>query len=96
MRATACPVRCNLQRRQGSNRGARTVVGWFAQAIEAGPGDRYHPPISLLMGRGASSLGYQAGLDADTWDANAESIADSKAIAGFSQLRMKYSLVLRQ
>ena len=30
-------------------RGARTVDGWFAQAIEAGHGDRYHPVISLLM-----------------------------------------------
>jgi 3-hydroxyisobutyrate dehydrogenase-like beta-hydroxyacid dehydrogenase len=30
-------------------RGARTVDGWFAQAIEAGQGDRYHPVISLLM-----------------------------------------------
>jgi 3-hydroxyisobutyrate dehydrogenase-like beta-hydroxyacid dehydrogenase len=27
-------------------RGARTVDGWFAEAIEAGEGDQYHPVIS--------------------------------------------------
>ncbi len=35
-------------------RAARTVDGWFAQAIEAGLGDQYHPVISRLIGaRGA-------------------------------------------
>jgi 3-hydroxyisobutyrate dehydrogenase-like beta-hydroxyacid dehydrogenase len=30
-------------------RGARTVDDWYAEAIAAGHGDRYHPVISLLM-----------------------------------------------
>lgn len=31
-------------------RGARTVDGWFAEAIAAGLGDLYHPVISRLIG----------------------------------------------
>lgn len=31
-------------------RAARTVDGWFAQAIDAGLGDQYHPVISRLIG----------------------------------------------
>jgi len=30
-------------------RGAQTVDNWYAEAIDAGHGDRYHPVISLLM-----------------------------------------------
>lgn len=30
-------------------RGAQTVDDWYAEAISAGHGDRYHPVISLLM-----------------------------------------------
>ncbi|MBI5258551.1 MAG: NAD(P)-dependent oxidoreductase [Burkholderiales bacterium] len=31
-------------------RGARTVDGWFGEAIEAGLGEQYHPVISRLVG----------------------------------------------
>jgi 3-hydroxyisobutyrate dehydrogenase-like beta-hydroxyacid dehydrogenase len=33
-------------------RGARTVDGWFGEAIDAGYGDEYHPVISRLIGKG--------------------------------------------
>jgi 3-hydroxyisobutyrate dehydrogenase-like beta-hydroxyacid dehydrogenase len=33
-------------------RGARVVEGWYAESIASGDGQRYHPVISRLIGRG--------------------------------------------